>query len=321
MKALLEVRNLSIGIQTRTLLSAVQDISFDVRAGEILGIVGESGSGKSLTALSIAGLLDENKIAGGQITYNRKNLLTLTETELQRIRGKEISMIFQEPFSSLNPLMPIGEQIAETLELHGETGKAAIRGEVIELMKKMGLDDAENLYKTYPHRISGGMCQRVMIALAIICRPRLLIADEPTTALDFATQSQILSLMKTINNEMGTSILFISHDLSLVKNFCDTVLVMYCGRILEEGSAAEVFSRPSHEYTRGLLASIPDSKTAELTAIPGKVPSLEEGRPAGCPFHPRCAKAAHECRREFPPARFLSDTHVSRCVAGATSER
>jgi len=318
MKSLLQVRNLSIGIQKhKALLSSVEDISFDVLEGEILGLVGESGSGKSLTALSIAGLLGANKkVSNGSISYNGKDLLALAEKDMQSIRGKEISMVFQEPFSSLNPLVTIGAQIAETLELHGEKDKAVIKARVIELMKKLGLSEPEKLAKTYPHRLSGGMCQRVMIALAVICRPRLLIADEPTTALDCGTQGQILSLMKEINRELGTSILFISHDLSLVKNFCDRILVMYCGRILEEGNTEEVFSKAAHEYTRGLLASIPAAanKGKPLAAIPGKVPSLEEGRPGGCPFHPRCAKAGPECRRDFPAARAVSATHTSRCV-------
>jgi oligopeptide/dipeptide ABC transporter ATP-binding protein len=243
-------------------------------------------------------------------------MLSLTERELQKIRGKEISMIFQEPVSSLNPLATVGAQIAETLELHGEKDKALIKNRVRELMEKLGLPDTEKLIKAYPHLLSGGMCQRVMIALAIICRPRLLIADEPTTALDFNTQSHLLSLMKEINREMGTSILFISHDLGVVKNFCDRVLVMYSGSILEEGGTEEIFSHPAHEYTRGLLGSIPNmaNRGGELANISGKVPSLEEGRPAGCPFHPRCAQSTAACKGEFPTARFVSAAHTTRCV-------
>ena len=321
MKTLLQVKNLCIHITKRgRLLSAAEDISFDLHEGEILGIVGESGSGKSLTALSIAGLLGDNKKASGSIAYNGTEMLALAEEELQHIRGKEISMIFQEPFSSLNPLMKVGAQIAETLELHGEKDKTRNKSRVIQLMKSLKLDDAENLANAYPHQLSGGMCQRIMIALAIICRPRLLIADEPTTALDFSTQSQILALMKEINRDMGTSILFISHDLSLIKDFCSRVLVMYSGRILEEGSAGEIFSRPAHEYTRCLLASIPGGakKGEELAAIPGKIPSLEDGRPSGCPFHPRCGKALPACKGEFPAARFISACHTTRCLLPET---
>jgi peptide/nickel transport system ATP-binding protein len=326
METLLDVKNLSIGIlRGKELLSSVEDVSFNIKNGEILGIVGESGSGKTLTALSIPALLGENKkITGGSICFGGRDLLAAKEKELEAIRGKEISMVFQEPFSSLNPLMRVGEQIAETLELHkfrelhGKKDKAQIKSRVNELMKRLGLPEPEKLTRTYPHRLSGGMCQRVMIALAMICRPRLLIADEPTTALDQNTQSQILALLKEINQEMGTSILFISHNLEVIKDLCDRVMVMYSGRILEEGNTDEVFSRPAHEYTRGLLNSIPDrtKKGTALAAISGRGPSLEEGRPRGCPFHPRCGKAKAECKKEFPPARFISATHTSRCILG-----
>ena len=318
MQTLLSVRNLSIGVHEKgQLLSSVEDISFDIYQGEILGLVGESGSGKSLTALSIPGLLGENKeLSGGGIFYQGKNLPALAEKELESIRGKEISMIFQEPFSSLNPLVKIGAQIAETLALHEEKDKAQIKDRVRELMEKVGLPDPLKLMNSYPHHLSGGMCQRVMIALAVICRPRLLIADEPTTALDFNTQAQILSLMKETNRDLGTSILFISHDLEVIKSLCSRVLVMYSGRILEEGKTEEIFSHPAHEYTRGLLGCIPNraNRGRDLAAIPGKVPSLEEGRPNGCPFHPRCAKAGPRCEGEFPPALSVSATHTSRCV-------
>jgi len=343
METLLSVKNLSVGIRKGTqLLSSLKDISFDIYPGEILGIVGESGSGKSLTALSIAGLLGtdgsitdssltdgsigENKVvSGGSILIHEKgdggattarDLLRLPEKELQRIRGKEISIVFQEPFSSLNPLLKAGAQIAETLELHGEKDKALIKGRVMELMEKLGLPQPAKLMNTYPHRLSGGMCQRVMIALAIICRPRLLIADEPTTALDFNTQTQILALMKEINRDLGTSILFISHDLEVIRNLCNRILIMYAGRILEEGSTEEIFSRPAHEYTRSLLAAIPNraNKGKLLANIPGKVPSLEEGRPSGCPFHPRCGKAVPACKGEFPAAMSVSSTHTTHCV-------
>jgi len=335
MKALLRVKNLSLTIQNKKMAStikaatAVNNISFDIYPGEILGIVGESGSGKSLTALSIMGVLSENKTPSGSIQYNGKELLSLTEKELQRIRGKEIAFVFQEASSSLNPLLKIGAQIAETLKLHGETNKALIKRSVTELMEKLMLP--VNLVDAYPHQLSGGMCQRVMIALSLICRPKLLIADEPTTALDPATQSQILSLLKTINRDFGTSIIFISHDLSVVKNFCNRILVMYAGRILESGSTDDIFSNPAHEYTRGLLDSIPSGtyKEKALSGIPGKVPSLEEGLPSGCPFHPRCKKASDECKQEFPPARSIkpfdaennadalhSADHITHCIYG-----
>jgi oligopeptide/dipeptide ABC transporter ATP-binding protein len=319
MEALLEVRNLSIGIRRGgELLSSVKDVSFDIYRGEILGIVGESGSGKTLTALSIPSLLSENKkITSGSILYNGMNLAALPEKKLEAIRGKEISMVFQEPYSSLNPLIKIGAQIGEGLTLHadfqsGKKDKALVKSRSKELIKRLGLPD------TYPHRLSGGMCQRAMIAIAIICGPKLLIADEPTTALDHDTQSKILTLLKEINRESGTSILFISHDIEVIKELCGRVLVMYSGRILEEGNTDDVFSNPAHEYTRGLLSSVPSAamRGKALAAIPGKIPSLEEGRPSGCPFHPRCAKAAPECRGDFPPAKEINAGHTTRCVLG-----
>ena len=323
-EALLEIKNLSIGIRRgKKLLSAVEDVSFNIGKGEILGIVGESGAGKTLTALSIPGLLgEEMELSSGSIFFLGRNLLKLSEKELAAVRGKEISMIFQEPFASLNPLQKAGVQIRETAELHGEKDRAKIDKQVMELMQKLRFTEPEKVLDTYPHRLSGGMCQRVMIALAIICRPKLLIADEPTTALDKNTQSQIISLLKEINFSLGTSILFISHDLELIKSIAHRVLVMYSGRILEAGDSDEIFSNPSHEYTRGLLNSIPDrtKKGKDLAAIPGKIPSLEEGRPEGCPFHPRCEKARQECRETFPPARSVSGretgtaVHTSHCV-------
>jgi peptide/nickel transport system ATP-binding protein len=321
MEELLKAKNLSIGIHNtrdeKQVLCAVEDISFEIKSGEILGIVGESGAGKTLTALSIPGLLGENmEVTGGSLFFSGRNLIAGSEKELQDIRGNEISMIFQEPFSSLNPLVKVGAQIAETLELHGEKDRALVKSKVEELMERLGLPESKKTALTYPHRLSGGMCQRVMIALAVIGRPRLLIADEPTTALDFDTQEQILALLREINVNMGTSILFISHDLKVIKNLCGRVLVMYAGRILEEGNTDEVFFHPAHEYTRCLLTSVPDRsrRGMDLAAIPGKIPSLEEGRPRGCPFHPRCGKAMSRCVGEFPPARAVSATHATHCV-------
>ena len=327
---LLELKNLSIDIGRvvdgkTQLLSSVEDISFEIFPGEILGIVGESGSGKSLTALSIPGLLGDNKeVTSGSILFGepKKNLLEFTEKELQKIRGKEISMIFQESFSSLNPLMKVGEQIAETLELHGETDKARNKSRIIELMEKLklsgkpGLPEPKKILDAYPHHLSGGMCQRIMIALALICRPRLLIADEPTTALDQITQEQIISLLKEINRDFGTAILFISHDLSIIRNLCKRVLVMYSGRILEEGNTEDVFNYPAHEYTKSLIGAIPNraKRGKALTVISGRIPSLEEGRPPGCPFHPRCTKAEPRCREEFLPAWEIGKNHLTHCV-------
>jgi peptide/nickel transport system ATP-binding protein len=306
---LLEVRNLTVGIRKeKRVLTAVDNISFDLKQGEIAGIVGESGCGKSLTALAVAGLLPRAaETTDGQVMLNspqgKRDLLTLTETELCGIRGRDISMVFQEPYSSLNPLVKIGRQIAEPLDVHGEKDKALIQKKVIDMMESLGLPEPERLAGAYPHRLSGGMCQRVMIALAMICRPRLLIADEPTTALDVTIQKQILDLMKDINARYGTAILFISHDLSVLRRIAAKVFVMYSGRVVEEGPVEAVFGQPGHEYTRGLIG-----------AIPGRVPPLEAGRPQGCPFAPRCAKARAECTAAFPAPRPLGEGHTACCI-------
>jgi peptide/nickel transport system ATP-binding protein len=306
MTPLLQVEHLSVGIKRgRGFLGAVEDISFTMEGGEILGIVGESGCGKTLTALSIPGLLPAGvSRTGGRVFLGDRDLSALGPRELYEIRGNELSMIFQEPMTSLNPLIKIGPQIAEALELHGRRDRALIRREVLDVMAQVGLPEPEKLAGEYPHRLSGGMRQRVMIALAIICKPKLLIADEPTTALDVTIQAQILSLLRGINQTLGTSILFISHDLALVGGLCDRVLVMYAGKLVEEGPARAIFRRPLHEYTRGLIGSIPAraTKGKALVNIPGKVPSVEEKYP-GCPFAPRCAKAALPCYAAFPEPR------------------
>ena len=335
MEALVAVKNLSIGIHRgKNLYSSVEDISFNIYPGEILGIAGESGSGKSLTALSIPGLLGDNKeITGGSIIYNSgsspnkasKNLHSLAEEEFHHIRGKEISIVFQEALSSLNPLMKVKDQIAENLLLHNSDKPGRIKRKeyrekvyfhVKELLEELKFDEPEKIMETYPHRLSGGMCQRIMIALAVINKPRLLIADEPTTALDRITQEEIINLLKKINQYFGTSILFISHDLELVRKLCSRILIMYSGRILEEGNTGEVFFNPAHEYTKGLLGSIPrkENRGNDLKGIPGRIPSLEEGRPLGCPFHPRCKKSVPACMERFPVPKEVSETHTSRCI-------
>jgi peptide/nickel transport system ATP-binding protein len=310
MTPLLEIRHLSVGIKKgRSFLLAVNDISFTVNPGEILGIVGESGCGKTLTALAIPGLLPDGiSITGGRVVFESRDLAALNSRELCEIRGKRLSMIFQEPMSSLNPLIKIGRQIAEPLELHGYKNKALIRREVLDIMEKVGLPDPERLAGEYPHRLSGGMRQRVMIALAMICKPRLLIADEPASALDVTIQAQILKLMKWFNKNRGTSILFISHDLAMVSRLCNRVLVMYAGKIVEEGPAGDIFSRPAHEYTRGLIGAIPsrERKGRPLVNIPGKVPSIDdEEKLRGCPFAPRCPRPEERCTSAFPAQRDL----------------
>ncbi|MDR3166582.1 MAG: ABC transporter ATP-binding protein [Treponema sp.] len=299
----LEVKDLSVGIKGgKEYLFAVREISFGVEEGEIVGILGESGCGKTLTALSVSGLLPEGvEKTGGSIRFGGRDLGALPEGELSHIRGRELSMVFQEPASSLNPLQRVGTQVGESLKLHGEGDPGIIRRRVLEILGNLGLPEPEQLVRAYPHQLSGGMCQRVMIALAVINRPRLLIADEPTTALDLSIQTQILDLMRKINRELGTSILFISHDLSVIRHLCDRVLVMYAGKIVESGPAEEVFRKPLHEYTRLLLGAIPsrDRKGRALANIPGKVPALGE-IPPGCPFAPRCKKVLPRCREGFP---------------------
>jgi oligopeptide/dipeptide ABC transporter ATP-binding protein len=313
---LLSVKGLTIDIvQGKDIFSAVKNISFELGEREILGIVGESGCGKSLTALSIPGLLPRAAEAGsGSVFFEGRDLLTLPEQELCRVRGNEISMVFQEPLLSLNPLLRIGRQIEEPLLLHGKKDRAANRQQVLDIMARLGLPDPPGLIRAYPHQLSGGMCQRVMIALAMICGPRLLITDEPTTALDATIQAQILELIKKINRERGTAILFISHDLSIIRRLCHRVLVMYAGKIVESGKVEDVFRRPLHEYTRGLIGSIPERKRkgSALSNIPGKVPSVEEQLP-GCPFAPRCAKARERCREAFPEAAFFDNGRRVHC--------
>ncbi|MDR0399914.1 MAG: ABC transporter ATP-binding protein [Treponema sp.] len=321
MAYLLTVRDLRIEIKGR---AAVEGISFSMEEGEILGIVGESGCGKSLTALSIPLLLPEPaSIAGGSVLYRGRDLSLLNEGELKDLRGREISMVFQEPRSSLNPLIRVGRQITEPLELHGKGDRELNRRRALALMEDLGLREGEKLLDLYPHQLSGGMCQRVMIAAAMICGPRLLIADEPTTALDVSIQAQILGLLKKINRETGTAILFISHDLSVIRSLCGKVLVMYAGKLVERGPVEEVFSRPAHEYTRGLLGAIPGpaSRGRPLANIPGRVPPIEEDRPPGCPFAPRCPRAAAPCRERFPPEADLGGGHSAACLAACDAAR
>jgi peptide/nickel transport system ATP-binding protein len=315
--ALLEVEDLSVGVKRGNAYpAAVEHIDFCVQPGEILGIVGESGCGKSLSALSIPGLLPPAaRRLGGRAVFEGRDLFSMPEEELRRIRGGKITMVFQEPSSSLNPLMRVGKQIAEALELHGSADRSLNRKRVLEFMEKLGLAEPEKLSHAYPHQLSGGMCQRVMLALALIGRPKLLIADEPTTALDQHTEAQILALIAEVNRELGTSVLFISHDLSVIRKLCTRVLIMYSGRIVEEGPLGEVFNSPAHEYTRLLLGAVParELRGRPLATIPGKVPAIEE-RPRGCPFNTRCPGAAESCFRSFPEKREVGRDRYSHCI-------
>jgi len=318
--ALLEVRNLSIGLKRgHQYYTAVDGIDMTINAGEIVALAGESGCGKSLSALSIVRLLPPSaKINGGDIHYRSAagemvNLRSLDEQLLRQIRGKEISMIFQEPRQSLNPLMRVGVQIAETLELHG-TEKETANEAVIAMLHQLKFPEPEKILGAWPHQLSGGMCQRIMVAIAAICRPRLLIADEPITALDALNQQYLLSLLKDINAELGTAVLFISHDIYAVRDFCSRFMVMYAGIIIEEGPSEAMVSAPLHPYTAGLVGAIPrkENRGRPLAAIPGKAPSVEVTLP-GCPFAPRCPKAQERCTAAVPPWTDFGSGRRVRC--------
>jgi oligopeptide/dipeptide ABC transporter ATP-binding protein len=314
---LLNVSELEISFKTESgTVTAVAGVSFSLRQGETLGIVGESGCGKSVTSLSIMRLLPNppGRISGGRIEMNGRNLLDLSEREMRDVRGNAISMIFQEPMTSLNPVFTIGRQIDEAILLHKKVSKREARALTIEILQKVGIPRPEQIAKEYPHQLSGGMRQRVMIAMALVCEPQLLIADEPTTALDVTIQAQILDLMDRLKRETGTSILLITHDLGVVAEMCDRVLVMYAGQVVEEASAEALFANPQHPYTVGLLNSIPhaDRKTERLPSIAGNVPSLAE-MPAGCRFAPRCPVATAKCHKHNPQLLTVADKHKTRC--------
>lgn len=296
---------------------AVDGVSFSLYEGEILGVVGESGCGKSVTSLSIMGLIPSppGKITGGEIVYKDQDLTTFSQKEFRKIRGKDIAMIFQEPMTSLNPLFTIGSQLTEAISIHNkEWSKKQIRARAIEMMKLVGLPRAEELFKDYPHQLSGGMRQRVMIAMALVCDPAILIADEPTTALDVTIQAQILALMKDLNRRLNTAVMMITHDLGVVAETCERVVVMYGGKIVEEGLVDEIFKNPQHPYTKGLIQSIPDMryKKQRLYAIPGNVPKPGSVT-QGCRFAERCEFAFERCRLEEPMLYVVSPEHKSRC--------
>ncbi|WP_371731886.1 ABC transporter ATP-binding protein [Thermaerobacter sp. PB12/4term] len=297
----LEVRGLEVTFPTPAgPARAVGGIDFDLYAGEVLGLVGESGSGKSVTALALMGLLPPGAQVRGEVLFNGQNLLAQPEAQWRRVRGQEMAMIFQEPMTSLNPVMTVGAQIAESLVLHG-TPAGTARRRAVELLERVGIPEPERRARQYPHQLSGGMRQRVMIAMAMACRPRVLIADEPTTALDVTVQAQILDLMKTLQEETGTAILLITHDLGVVAEMCHRVAVMYAGRIVEKATVADLFDRPGHPYTEGLLQSLPLTAAPKtpLRAMAGAVPHPAH-LPPGCAFAPRCPYAVDRCHREVP---------------------
>ena len=314
-ETLLEVKELRTSFFTeRGVAPAVDGISFTVQKGRVLGIVGESGSGKSVTSLSVMRLLQEpaGKIMGGQILFKGQDLTKLTDKQMQKIRGSQISMVFQDPMTALNPIMTVGDQIAEGIALHQHLDKAHAKQEAIRMLETVGI--SADRAGEYPHQFSGGMKQRVVIAMALACRPDLIIADEPTTALDVTIQAQILRLMKKLQQETGTAIMLITHDLGVIRQMSDDVIVMYCGQIVENGTVGQIFSHMSHPYTMGLLASIPTLRDdgGRLKAIEGMVPSLYD-LPTGCRFHPRCPYATEQCRANCPELREVEPGHYTRC--------
>jgi oligopeptide/dipeptide ABC transporter ATP-binding protein len=324
---LLEVIDLHTEFATRNgVVRAVDGVSWDVDAGETVALVGESGCGKSVSALSIMRLVAQpaGRITAGRILFKGRDLLTLTEEEMRRVRGREIAMIFQEPMTSLNPVLTIGRQLTEGLETHLGLAAGAARARAVELLGMVGIPDPARRLPQYPHQFSGGMRQRMMIAMALACEPALVLADEPTTALDVTIQAQILELMKDLSRRLGVAMLMITHNLGVVARYADRVNVMYAGRIIERGTAREVYGRPRHPYTLGLLRSVPrldEPRRARLNPIDGQPPDLTR-LPAGCAFVPRCAFRVERCLTEIPPLRVIDGSgHVSACWEAERLER
>ena len=312
----LRVENLHVAIRTKdALLSPVEDVSFEIPGGSIVGVVGESGCGKSMTARAIMGLLPAGgRIAGGRVLLDGEEISAYTPRQMRSINGNRISMIFQEPMSSLNPVVKVGKQIEETLILHTRLSRAERRQKVIEMMRQVGVPEPERRFDAYPFELSGGLRQRVMIAMAMILTPELLIADEPTTALDVTIEAQIMRLMKQLRDTFGTSILMITHNLGVVAKVCDTVNVMYMGQIVESCDVVSLFEQPLHPYTLGLLGSVPRVETGRerLKNIPGTVPTLYDV-PKGCRFAARCSRACAQCTQVMPPLHDAGNGHLVRC--------
>lgn len=314
---LLEVNNLSVEFQTvEGCVHAINDLSYSLGEGETLGIVGESGSGKSVSSLGIMKLIPNppGKIVNGTILYKGQDIIKLSEKEMERVRGNDISMIFQEPMTSLNPIICCGKQIAEAMCLHEGMSKKEAMKQAIEMMRLVGIANPEERAYEYPHQMSGGMRQRVMIAMALACKPRILICDEPTTALDVTIQAQILDLIRELNQKMNTSIIMITHDLGVVSELCERVIVMYTGRIVEEAPSEELFEHPLHPYTQGLIRAIPklSKERKPLETIEGVVPNPTE-KIEGCSFWPRCPFATDICKHEIPQMSQMSDERSVRC--------
>ena len=314
---LLEIRDLKVQFDTaRGVLPAVSGVSLSARKGEIVGVVGESGCGKTVTALSVLGLVPDNGSASGEIAFEGRDLLKLSADEMRAVRGDRVSMIFQEPMTALNPVLTIGFQLCEPLILHRGVSREEARRRALEVLNLVQVPNAEGRMACYPHQLSGGLCQRAMIAMALICEPDLLIADEPTTALDVTIQAQILSLIGDLRSRLGTAILMITHDLGVIAELCDRVYVMYAGYVMEEADVFALFDAPLHPYTFGLMRSMPGAATKRgaegLYSIPGIVPDLLN-LPRGCPFASRCNQGMDICRRRLPELIPIADGHFVRC--------
>jgi oligopeptide/dipeptide ABC transporter ATP-binding protein len=326
MDVLLDVRNLHTHFATSGgVVRAVDGVSWDVRAGETVALVGESGCGKSVSALSVMRLVaaPAGRIASGQILFKGRDLLTLSEEEMRRIRGREIGMIFQEPMTSLNPVLSVGRQLTETVEIHLGMTPAQSRARALELLSLVGVADPERRLAQYPHQFSGGMRQRMMIAMALSCNPALVLADEPTTALDVTIQAQILELMKDLSRRMGVAMLMITHNLGVVARYADRVNVMYAGRIVERATAREIYANPRHPYTLGLLRSVPrldEPRRAKLQPIPGQPPDLSR-LASGCAFAPRCHYALPRCAADAPRLEPVQDEHLAACWVAKELDR
>ncbi|MBW1766645.1 MAG: ABC transporter ATP-binding protein [Deltaproteobacteria bacterium] len=314
---LLSVQGLKVHFYGNERVSrALDGVSYEISRGETLCLVGESGCGKTVSALTILGIIPQppGRIMGGKVLFNGQNLLDLREEEMQKIRGNHIAMVFQEPMTSLNPVFTVEDQIGESITVHKTVGEKNVRRRCIQLLKDVGIPSPEERLKDYPHQLSGGQRQRVMIAMALACNPDLVIADEPTTALDVTIQAQILNLFEELQQKRDMSLLYITHDLGVVANIADRICVMYSGTIVEQGDASDIFHNPCHPYTRGLLASLPSraKRGSDLHSIPGTVPDPAY-KPGGCPFHPRCGYAIETCQSQFPEMYDYGKRHLSRC--------
>ncbi len=323
---LLEVRDLKTYFYTSLgVVKAVDGVSYDVRAGETVALVGESACGKTMSALSIMRLVPKphGSIVGGEIIFQGRDIFKLNEEEMRRIRGAEIAMVFQEPMTSLNPVLSIGRQITETLEAHSSVSKDEAKGRALELLRLVGMPDPERRLSDYPHQLSGGMRQRIMIAIALSCKPKLILADEPTTALDVTIQAQILELMRELSRRFSVALLIITHNLGVVARYADRMNVMYAGKVIESATAAEIYQAPRHPYTMGLLRSVPrldQPRKSKLEPIEGQPPDLWN-LPPGCSFAPRCRFVVEKCAHEVPPLREICDGHRSACWIAETLDQ